>query len=126
MTTTLRTHLSTLTPFAGGGFSDLYLVNGKVVKLLEDGCYSDTVVECHHQKIAADSGLAPQIHSVSQASDDTLVVMDLVPSDMVNLGSGDDCIPTLLGELPFNQAVEGFVLYCKLLVAGLVLSLIHI
>ena len=79
-------------PVAGGGFSDIYLIEGKIVKVLEDGCWSDTIVETVLQKQAADAGLAPQVHGITTKGDEVIVVMDSVPSGFVNLGD-DDLVP---------------------------------
>jgi hypothetical protein len=105
-------------PVAGGGFSDIYLIEGKIVKVLEDGCWSDTIVETVLQKQAADAGLAPQVHGITTKGDEVIVVMDSVPSGFVNLGD-DDLVPTLLGELPLTDALDGLTLFCRLIVAGI-------
>ena len=105
-------------PVAGGGFSDIYLIEGKIVKVLEDGCWSDTIVETVLQKQAADAGLAPQVHGITTRGDEVIVVMDSVPSGFVNLGD-DDLVPTLLGDLPLSDALDGLTLFCRLITAGI-------
>ena len=73
--------LKTSEPVAFGGFSELHIIDGKAVKVLEDGCYTDTLEECLLQKQAADAGLAPQVHSVFEMADDVVVVMDAIDTD---------------------------------------------
>jgi tRNA A-37 threonylcarbamoyl transferase component Bud32 len=114
--------LETSKPVAFGGFSELHIIDGKAVKVLEDGCYSDVLQECLLQKQAADAGLAPQVHNVFRKGDDVVVVMDAI--DTKNFkhseADNDDIAPTLLGELNDDEMLKGFKLYCKMLQAGIV------
>jgi tRNA A-37 threonylcarbamoyl transferase component Bud32 len=118
--------LTTSTPVAFGGFSELHIINGKAVKLLEDGCYSDVLKESLIQKQAADAGLAPDVYNVFHKGDDVVVVMDAIDTDeWFQADSLDDKAPTLLGELPQNEMVQGVQLYVKLLNAGIIHADFH-
>ena len=119
--TNFKTALKTSEPVAFGGFSSLHIIDGKAVKVLEDGCYSDVLQECLIQKQAADAGLAPQVHSIFEMGDDVVVVMDVIDTDVwFQADSLDDVAPTLLGELPQDEMIQGVKLYAKLLQAGIV------
>ena len=86
--TNLFTQLETLEPVAFGGFSELYIVDGKAVKLLEDACYLDVLEECYKQNIAAEAGLAPGI-----VIREVVVVNQRFPTGMVEQllrGGGSD------------------------------------
>ena len=80
--TNFKTALKTSEPVAFGGFSELHIIDGKAVKVLEDGCYQDVLKECLMQKQAADAGLAPQVHSIFEMKDDVVVVMDVIDTDV--------------------------------------------
>lgn len=118
--------LETSTPVAFGGFSELHIINGKAVKLLEDGCYSDVLQESLIQKQAADAGLAPDVYNVFRRNDDVVVVMDAIDTDeWFQADALDDVAPTLLGELPQNEMVQGVKLFAKLLQAGIIHADFH-
>ena len=108
-------------PFAEGGFSELYMVDGKVVKVQEDAYLPDIQKEMAMQKLAADAGLAPKVHGVEQVGDDkVIIVMDPIAKGMKNPPSQDDFAPTLLGELDRPTMLAGGELYGKMLKAGIV------
>jgi tRNA A-37 threonylcarbamoyl transferase component Bud32 len=124
--TNFKTALKTATPVAFGGFSELFIIDGKAVKVLSDGCYIDVLQECLIQKQAADAGLAPQIHSVFEMADDVVVVMDVIDTDVwFQADSLDEVAPTLLGELPQDEMIQGVKLYAKLLKAGIIHADFH-
>ena len=114
--------LKTAKPVAFGGFSELFIIDGKAVKVLADGCYQDVLQECLMQKQAADAGLAPQVHNVFQNGDDVVVVMDAIDTNNFHHAEddNDDLAPTLLGELNDADMIKGVKLYAKLLLAGIV------
>ena len=117
------TALKTAKPVAFGGFSELFIIDGKAVKVLADGCYQDVLQECLMQKQAADAGLAPQVHSVFEMADDVVVVMDAIDTTTFQHAeddNDDDLAPTLLGELNDADMIKGVKLYAKLLLAGIV------
>ena len=120
--TNFKTALKTATPVAFGGFSELFIIDGKAVKVLADGCYQDVLQECLMQKQAADAGLAPQVHNVFQNGDDVVVVMDAIDTTNFHHAEedNDDLAPTLLGELNDVDMIKGVKLYAKLLKAGIV------
>ena len=108
-------------PFAEGGFSELYMVDGKVVKVQEDARLPDIETEMAMQKMAADAGLAPKVYGVEQVGDDkVIIVMDPIAKGMKNPPSMDDYAPTMLGELPRSTMLAGGELYGKMLNAGIV------
>ncbi len=120
------TALKTSTPVAFGGFSELHIIDGKAVKVLEDACHSDVLQECLLQKQAADAGLAPQVHSVFKLGDKVVVVMDVIDTDVwFQPDALDDVAPTLLGELPEDEMRQGVKLYAQLLQAGVVHADFH-
>ena len=125
--TNLFNQLETLEPVAFGGFSELYIIDGKAVKLLEDACYLDVLEECYKQNIAAEAGLAPKVYTVAKAGDDkVLIVMDAIDTDAwYHADAQDDVAPTLLGELPTYEMAAGLKLYCGLLKAGLIHADFH-
>ena len=78
------------------------------------------------QKQAADAGLAPQVHSIFEMKDDVVVVMDVIDTDVwFQAYSLDSVAPTLLGELPQDEMVQGVKLYAKLLQAGVINADFH-
>ena len=124
--TNFKTALKTSEPVAFGGFSSLHIIDGKAVKVLEDGCYTDVLQECLIQKQAADAGLAPQVHSVFEMGDDVVVVMDVIDTDTwFQADALEDVAPTLLGELNDEEMTQGVKLYAKLLQAGVVHADFH-
>ena len=119
--TNFKTALKTSEPVAFGGFSSLHIIDDKAVKVLEDGCYIDVLQECLIQKQAADAGLAPQVHSVFEMGDDVVVVMDVIDTDTwFQPFTLHGRAPTLLGELPQDEMIQGVKLYAKLLKAGII------
>ena len=124
---TIFTQLEKMQPVACGGFSELYILDGKAVKLLEDACYRDVLEECYKQNIAAEAGLAPKVHAVAKDGDDkVLIVMDAIDTDVwFNPDALDDVAPTLLGELPVDEMEVGLKLYCQMLQAGIVHADFH-
>jgi hypothetical protein len=125
--TNYKTALKTSKPVAFGGFSELHIIDGKAVKVLQDGCYQDVLQECLIQKQAADAGLAPQVHNVFQDGDDVVVVMDAIDTNTYHHSEddNDDLAPTLLGELNDVDMIKGVKLYAKLLKAGVVHADFH-
>ena len=124
--TNFKLALKTSEPVAFGGFSSLHIIDGKAVKVLEDGCYQDVLQECLIQKQAADAGLAPQVHSVFEMGDDVVVVMDVIDTDEWYQADGlDDVAPTLLGELPDAEMTQGMTLFAKILKAGIIHADFH-
>ena len=123
----LAAQISNSTLIAFGGFSEIHLIDDKIVKVLDDGCWSDTIYETMMQKQAADAGLAPQVHAVSELDGAVVVTMDPVADGMVNVESDEDegCIPTLLGDLDLCDALEGLTLYARLIAAGIVHADFH-
>ena len=123
----LTAQISNRTLIAFGGFSEIHLIDGKIVKVLEDGCWSDTIYETVMQKQAADAGLAPQVHGITELDGSVIVVMDPVAEGMKNVESAEDdgCIPTLLGDLDLVDALEGLTLYARLIAAGIVHADFH-
>jgi tRNA A-37 threonylcarbamoyl transferase component Bud32 len=118
---TLLTKLQTSKPVAFGGFSELHIIDGKAVKVLEDGCYRDVLEECYKQNIAAEAGLAPRVHAVTKLEDKVIVVMDAIDTQVwTNPADTDDIAPTLLGELPIDEMEIGLRLYCQLLQTGII------
>ena len=109
------------TPFAEGGFSELYMVDGKVVKVQEDAHLPDIQKEMDMQKMAADAGLAPKVYGVEEVSPGkVIIVMDPIAPGMKNPPSMDDYAPTMLAELPRPTMLAGGELYGKMLQAGIV------
>ena len=123
---TLFSKIQESEPVAYGGFSELYVIDGKAVKLLEDACYLDVLKESYIQNIAAEAGLAPKIYAVSRMNDQVVVVMDIIDSDeWYHPDAGGDITPTLLGELNDSDMRQGLKLYCELLLAGVIHADFH-
>ena len=117
----ILTKLQTSEPVAFGGFSELHVLNGQAVKILEDACYQDVLEECYRQNLAADAGLAPRVHAVAKLVDEAVVVMDVIDTDTwFHADACDSTAPTLLGELPLTDMANGLTLFAKLLKAGLI------
>ena len=109
-------------PFAAGYFSEVYLIDGKVVKVIEDGCYIDLLKEVHLQKIAADAGLAPQVYNIFEVPGAVVVVMEAIDTKRFKPVIEDTPIgvdPVLLGELDHDDMMIGAELFAKLIKAGL-------
>jgi tRNA A-37 threonylcarbamoyl transferase component Bud32 len=122
----LITQLQTSKPVAVGGFSELHVLNGRAVKILEDACYLDVLKECYLQNLAADAGFAPRVHAVAELVDEVIVVMDVIDTNAwFHPDACDDIAPTLLGELPTDQMEVGLKLFCGLLKAGLIHADFH-
>ena len=123
---TILKQLQTSQPVAFGGFSELHVMDGKAVKILEDACYADVLEECYRQNLAADAGLAPRVHAVAKLVNEVVVVMDVIDTDTwFHADACDDVAPTLLGELPLGQMADGLTLFAKLLKAGLIHADFH-
>ncbi len=117
---TIFTQLKKLTPVAYGGFSELYVMNGNAVKLIEDQDYREILEESYKQNLAAEAGLAPTVHAVYRKKDQVVVVMDKIDTDVwYHADAGDDVTPTLLGELDNYDMEIGLKLYAQLLKAGI-------
>jgi len=118
---TFLTQLKTADPVAFGGFSTLYIIDGKAVKLLEDGCYQDVLEECILQKQAADAGLAPQVHAVFKVGNDPVVVMDVIDTNNAVHPDGgeDDGAPCLMGEMDEDEMIRAAKLYARLILSNI-------
>lgn len=118
--------LSKDTLLTHGGFSEVHKVDGKIVKVLDEGNWSEVIYETMMQKLAADAGLAPQVHGVSEINGTVIVTMDSVSDGMKNVeDQNQGCIPTLIGDLEFCDALEGLTLYARLIAAGIVHADFH-
>jgi tRNA A-37 threonylcarbamoyl transferase component Bud32 len=118
--------LETSKPVAFGGFSELHIIDGKAVKVLEDGCYSDVLQECLMQKEAADAGLAPQVYSVFEMGNDVVVVMDIIDTNKWSHADASEAIAgTFLAELPKREMAIGVNLFAKMLKAGIIHADFH-
>ena len=96
--TTIFKQIQKLTPVAYGGFSELYVMGGNAVKLIEDQDYLGVLEESYRQNLAAEAGLAPKVHAVYRKKDQVVVVMDKIDTDVwYHADGGDDVAPTLLG-----------------------------
>ena len=117
--TTIFKQLQKLEPVAFGGFSELFVLGGNAVKLIEDQDYLGTLEESYRQNLAAEAGLAPRVHAVAKQDEKVVVVMDMIDdTKWFHPDAMDDHAPTLLGELDERQMFIGLKLYCKLLKAG--------
>ena len=124
--TTIFKQLETLEPVAFGGFSELYVMGGNAVKLIEDQDYLGTLEESYKQNIAAEAGLAPRVHAVAKQGEKVVVVMDMIDdTEWFHPEAMDDTAPTLLGELNEVEMLAGLKLYCRLLKAGIVHADFH-
>ena len=124
--TTLFKQLEKLEPVAFGGFSELYVIGGNAIKLIEDQDYLGVLEESYKQNIAAEAGLAPKIHAVAKQGNKVVVVMDMVDSTKwYHPDAMDDVAPTLLSELPEYEMETGLMLYCKMLKAGIIHADFH-
>lgn len=121
------TQLQKLTPVAYGGFSELYVMNGNAVKLIEDQDYREVLEESYRQNLAAEAGLAPRVHAVYRKKDEVVVVMDQIDTDFTwyHPDNNEDVAPTLLGELDNYEMELGLRLYAKLLEAGVLHADFH-
>ena len=124
--TTIFKQIETLEPVAFGGFSELYVMGGNAVKLIEDQDYLDTLEESYKQNLAAEAGLAPRVHAVARQGEKVVVVMDMIDdTEWFHPDALDDHAPTLLGELNEIEMMAGLKLYCRLLKAGIVHADFH-
>ena len=117
------------TPFASGGSSDIYMLYGKAIKVLEDGCYDDTLKEVTLQKTAADAGLAPQIHSVFEVPGAVIIIMEAIDTDKFEQVVEDTtigCGIARLGGLDYETMMIGSKLYSNLVRAGIIHADFHI
>ena len=103
-------------PFASGGFSDVYDIDGLVVKVQEEGDLADTMREMKLQNIAADAGLAPKAYDVKQVGNDVLSTQDRVPKGFKSASIE----PEMFELLPKPMQDAGGKLYADLLKAGVV------
>lgn len=102
---------------------------GKVIKVLEDGCYEDTLKEVALQQTAADAGLAPQIYSVFEVPGAVIIVMEAIDTDkfkqvVENTPIGYD--PIRLCGLDDNAMMLGSKLYANLIKAGIIHADFHV
>ena len=116
-------------PFAAGFFSEVYLIDGKVVKVQEDGCYSDTLKEVVLQKAAADAGLAPDVYNIFEVPGAVVTVMEAVDTNrfkeaVEGTAIGVDMI--VLGELSHHDMLLGAELFAKLIKAGILHADFHV
>ena len=124
--TTLFKQLEQLEPVAFGGFSELYVMGGNAVKLIEDQDYLGVLEESYKQNLAAEHGLAPKVHAVAKQGEKVVVVMDMVDdNEWYHPDAMDDHAPTLLGELNEVEMAIGLRLYCKMLKAGILHADFH-
>jgi tRNA A-37 threonylcarbamoyl transferase component Bud32 len=124
--TTIFKQIQKLTPVAYGGFSELYVMSGNAVKLIEDQDYREILEESYKQNLAAEAGLAPAVHAVYRKKDQVVVVMDKIDTDTwYHADAGDDVTPTLLGELDNYDMEIGLKLYAQLLKAGVLHADFH-
>lgn len=118
--------IENLTPNCSGGFSDVYIIDGRVLKVMEDACFDDVAHEVRMQATAAQKGLAPKIHEFNTCGSTAIIEMDEVPVGYRNVETEDEgMVPTMLWELPWKQQLAGFYLYMKLLRAGIVHADFH-
>ena len=116
-------------PFASGYSSDIYMRYGKVIKVLEDGCYEDTLKEVALQQTAADAGLAPQIYSVFEVPGAVVIIMEAIDTDkfkqvVENTPIGYE--PIRLGGLDNDAMMLGSMLYANLIKAGIIHADFHV
>ena len=124
--TAIFKQIQKLTPVAYGGFSELYVMGGSAVKLIEDQDYREILEESYKQNLAAEAGLAPMVHAVYRKKDQVVVVMDKIDTDTwFHADAGDDVTPTLLGELDNYDMEIGLKLYAQLLKAGVLHADFH-
>ena len=124
--TTIFKQLEKSEPVAFGGFSELHVMSGNAVKLIEDQDYLGVLEESYKQNIAAEAGLAPKVHAVAKQDNKVVVVMDMVDdTEWYHPDSMDDHAPTLLGELNEVEMAVGLKLYCKMLKAGILHADFH-
>ena len=124
--TTIFKQIQKLAPVAYGGFSELYVMGGSAVKLIEDQDYREILEESYKQNLAAEAGLAPMVHAVYRKKDQVVVVMDKIDTDTwFHADAGDDVTPTLLGELDNYDMEIGLKLYAQLLKAGVLHADFH-
>ena len=121
------TQLKKLSPVAYGGFSELYVMGGNAVKLIEDQDYREILEESYRQNLAAEAGLAPKVHAVYRKKDQVVVVMDQVDTESTwyHPDNNEDVAPTLLGELNNYEMELGLRLYARLLEAGVLHADFH-
>jgi len=124
---TIFSQLKELEPVAYGGFSELYVMNGNAVKLIEDQDYREVLEESYRQNLAAEVGLAPRVHAVYRKKDQVVVVMDKIDTDFTwyHPDGGGETTPTLLGELNRHEMKKGLMLFARLLKAGVLHADFH-
>ena len=104
-------------PFAYGGSSELFMIDGVVAKVMTDHYFSDVINELYLQKLAANAGLAPQVHAISELDNAIVISMDRVPAGFHSADDDEDG-GLLLHELADHERRCGFLLYCGMLKAG--------
>ena len=125
LTTLKRHHM----PFASGYSSDIYMRYGKVIKVLEDGCYEDTLNEVLLQQTAADAGLAPQVHSLFEVPGAVVIIMEAIDTDKYKQVVEDTPIgydPIRLDGIDYNSMMVGSKLYANLIQAGIIHADFHV
>ena len=125
LTTLKKNHI----PFASGYSSDIYMYRGKVIKVLEDGCYEDTLEEVLLQQTASDANLAPKVYSVFEVPGAVVIIMEAIDTDkfkqvVENTPIGYD--PVKLGGLDDADMMLGSKLYSNLIKAGIVHADFHV
>ena len=125
--------LSTLkkhhTPFASGGSSDMYMLYGNAVKVLEDGCYENTLQEVSLQMTAADAGLAPQIYSLFEVPGAVIIIMEAIDTDKFRQVVEDTTMGydiARLGGLDYETMMLGSKLYANLIKVGIIHADFHV
>jgi len=106
---------------ASGGTADVFRIDGKVIKMMEDVFYGDVLEETVLQQMVAEYGLAPQVRSIADLGNRVLMEMDSVPMDMVSVTTE----PMLLEDLEGSEMVSGLILYCEILQAGVIHADFH-
>lgn len=124
--TTLKSRHS---PIASGYSSDIYLIDGKITKVLEDGCYDDTLKEVVIQQAAADAGLAPQVYSVFEVSGAAVIIMEAIDTNRLKPVVSNTPIgynPRELGSLSTRDMILGSKLFAQLVSCGIIHADFHV
>ena len=105
------------------------MYRGKVIKVLEDGCYEDTLEEVLLQQTASDANLAPKVYSVFEVPGAVVIIMEAIDTDkfkqvVENTPIGYD--PVKLGGLDDADMMLGSKLYSNLIRAGIVHADFHV
>jgi len=102
---------------------------GKVIKVLEDGCYEDTLNEVLLQQTAADAGLAPQVYSLFEVPGAVVIIMEAIDTDKYKQVVEDTPIgydPIRLDGIDYNSMMVGSKLYANLIQAGIIHADFHV